>query len=124
MALNFLMSAASNLNGYDIGDPEMTKFCSFNGFMIQTFVDQSKYSFLFSFIYMALLANCLVADYWVLSIAVCTFIMVDDKKSVSQWLQNNKLIVWAVPWFLSLLWATLGLVLAGYGDIGACMSSK
>lgn len=48
--------------------------------------------------------------------------MVNDQKAVSQWIQNNRFIVYAIPWVLSLLWATLGLVLAGYGDIGACMS--
>lgn len=46
--------------------------------------------------------------------------MLNDKTSVSQWFQRNRAVVWAVPWILSLLWATLGLVLAGYGDIGAC----
>lgn len=46
--------------------------------------------------------------------------MLNDKTSVSQWFQKNRAVVWAVPWVLSLLWATLGLALAGYGDIGAC----
>lgn len=41
MAINFLSSAAVNLSGRDIGDKECKTFCSFNGFMIQTFVDQS-----------------------------------------------------------------------------------
>lgn len=45
--------------------------------------------------------------------------MLNDKKAVSQWIQSHKYIVWAVPWFFSLLWALLGLLLAGYGDIGA-----
>ncbi|KAJ4153460.1 hypothetical protein LMH87_009945 [Akanthomyces muscarius] len=99
MAINFLSSAAVNLSGQDIGSKACKTFCSFNGFMIQTFVDQT--------------------DYWVLSIAACTFIMVDDKKAISQWIQNNRAVVWTIPWVLSLLWATLGLCLAGYGDIGA-----
>ncbi|OAA58719.1 Glucose receptor Git3 [Cordyceps fumosorosea ARSEF 2679] len=99
MAINFLSSAAVNLSGQDIGSKSCKSFCSFNGFMIQTFVDQT--------------------DYWVLSIAACIFIMVDDRKAVSQWIQNNRVVVWTVPWALSLLWATLGLCLAGYGDIGA-----
>lgn len=46
--------------------------------------------------------------------------MLNDKTAVSQWIQRNRAVVWTVPWVLSLLWATLGLVLAGYGDIGAC----
>lgn len=62
----------------------------------------------------------LAADYWVLSIAACTFIMLNDKKAISQWIQTHRVVVWAIPWVLSLLWATLGLCLAGYGDIGAC----
>ncbi|KAJ6780921.1 hypothetical protein PWT90_06829 [Aphanocladium album] len=99
MAINFMSSAAVNLSGQDIGSKECKKFCSFNGFMIQTFVDQT--------------------DYWVLSIAACTYIMLDDRKAVSQWIQTNRVIVWTIPWILSLLWATLGLTLAGYGDIGA-----
>ncbi|KAJ3479786.1 hypothetical protein NLG97_g8230 [Lecanicillium saksenae] len=99
MAINFLSSAAVNLSGQDIGSKACKTFCSFNGFMIQTFVDQT--------------------DYWVLSIAACTYIMLDDRKAVSQWIQTNRAIVWTIPWVLSLLWATLGLTLAGYGDIGA-----
>ena len=41
MAINFLSSAAVNLTGADIGSPQNKQFCSFNGFMVQTFVDQS-----------------------------------------------------------------------------------
>ncbi|ATY67085.1 Glucose receptor Git3 [Cordyceps militaris] len=88
MAINFLSSAAINLSGQNIGSKACKTFCSFNGFMIQTFVNQT--------------------DYWVLSIAVCTFVMVDDRKAVSRWIQNNKVVVWMIPWVLSLLWATLG----------------
>ena len=46
--------------------------------------------------------------------------MLNEKTTISQWIQKNRAVVWAVPWILSLLWATLGFVLAGYGDIGAC----
>lgn len=48
--------------------------------------------------------------------------MLNDRKGVAGWLQSHRLIVWALPWFLSFLWATLGLLIAGYGDIGACKS--
>lgn len=64
----------------------------------------------------------MIADYWVLMIAACTFVMLNDKKAVSQWIQNNRIVCWILPWFFSLLWATLGLVLAGYGGIGPCKS--
>ncbi|CEJ93626.1 hypothetical protein VHEMI09204 [[Torrubiella] hemipterigena] len=99
MAINFLSSAAANLSGNNIGLGRMKTFCSFNGFMIQTFVDQT--------------------DYWVLCIAACTFIMVSERKSLSNWIQTYRVVIFAIPWILSLLWATLGLSLVGYGSIGA-----
>ncbi|KAE9381377.1 hypothetical protein N431DRAFT_539044 [Stipitochalara longipes BDJ] len=40
-------------------------------------------------------------DYWVLTIA------------------EHQAIVWCTPWFLSILWAVIGLGVVGYGDIGA-----
>lgn len=122
MAINFMSSSAVNLSGHDIGSEQCKKFCSFNGFMIQTFVDQSTFAHDGSCDGITGFANGDLADYWVLAIAACTFIMVNDKKAVSQWIQDNRVVVWAVPWVLSLLWATLGLTLAGYGDIGACRS--
>lgn len=42
MAVNFLSSCAMNLSGRSIGDPSQKRFCSFNGFMTQFFVIQSK----------------------------------------------------------------------------------
>jgi hypothetical protein len=43
MAMNFLSSAAVNLTpGHNIGSENEKAFCSFNGFMIQVFVVQSK----------------------------------------------------------------------------------
>lgn len=42
MAINFLSSASMNLSGNNIGSPKQKDFCSFNGFMIQVFVVQSK----------------------------------------------------------------------------------
>ena len=48
MAINFLSSAAVNIHGPDIGTESMKGFCSFNGFMIQVFVVQSKADFFLS----------------------------------------------------------------------------
>lgn len=119
MAVNFLSSAAVNLSGpHDIGTPDHKTFCSFNGFMIQTFVDQSEFPL--SITEPRHFLILISADYWVLSIAACTFIMVNDNKSMSEWIQKKRIIVYLIPWILSLTWATIGLLRAGYGDIGAC----
>ncbi|KAG4430336.1 hypothetical protein IFR05_014189 [Cadophora sp. M221] len=59
------------------------------------------------------------ADYWVLSIAICTYLILASHKTQSSWVQDHKLVVWVVPWFLSLLWAAIGLAVVGYGNIGA-----
>jgi hypothetical protein len=32
-------------------------------------------------------------------------------------------MLWMLPWGLSALWAALGLIITGYGDIGACTSN-
>jgi hypothetical protein len=102
MALNFLSSTAMNINGKEIGAPEQETFCSFNGFMTQVFVIQT--------------------DYWVLTIAMCTYVILAGYKSLSSWVQDQRIFLSCLPWVLSLLWAGIGLKLAGYGDIGACMS--
>ncbi|PSN73254.1 hypothetical protein BS50DRAFT_596884 [Corynespora cassiicola Philippines] len=99
MAVNFLSSCAVNLAGHPLGDPSQKKFCSFNGFMTQLFVVQT--------------------DYWVLLIAISTYLILANHKYSSTWIQNHKIILWLVPWGLSSLWAALGLALADYGDIGA-----
>ncbi|KAH7114210.1 G protein-coupled glucose receptor regulating Gpa2-domain-containing protein [Dendryphion nanum] len=99
MAVNFLSSCAVNLSGNLLSQPPQKKFCSFNGFMTQLFVVQT--------------------DYWVLLIAVCTFLILGNYKHMSTWIQDHRLILWTLPWGLSALWAALGLALAGYGDIGA-----
>ncbi|KAG4255703.1 hypothetical protein FPRO03_04651 [Fusarium proliferatum] len=99
MALNFLSSTAMNINGNEIGAPEHQTFCSFNGFMTQVFVIQT--------------------DYWVLTIALCTYVILAGYKSLSSWVQDQRILLSCLPWALSLLWAGIGLKLAGYGDIGA-----
>ncbi|PMD39780.1 hypothetical protein L207DRAFT_634295 [Hyaloscypha variabilis F] len=99
MAINFLSSSAMNLAGHNIGKPSQKTFCSFNGFNIQVFVVQT--------------------DYWVLSFAVCTYFILASHKDQSSWIQDHRVVVWCVPWFLSACWAAIGLAVVGYGDIGA-----
>ncbi|KAF2679966.1 hypothetical protein K458DRAFT_393235 [Lentithecium fluviatile CBS 122367] len=99
MAANFLSSCAVNLSGHSIGAPGQKRFCSFNGFMTQFFVVQT--------------------DYWVLTIAFCTFFILANFKHISSWIQEHRLILWCLPWGLSALWAGIGLGLDGYSDIGA-----
>ncbi|KZL82163.1 g-protein coupled receptor 1 [Colletotrichum incanum] len=99
MALNFLCSTAMNVDGNLIGAPANVGFCSFNGFMTQVFVIQT--------------------DYWVLTIAICTYFILAGHKTQSTWVQSHELVVWALPWFFSVLWASVGLGVTGYGDIGA-----
>jgi hypothetical protein len=48
MAMDYLLAAARNLSGHNIGTPEEKKFCSFNGFMVEAFVNQSEISVLSS----------------------------------------------------------------------------
>ncbi|CAM1511853.1 Fc.00g093660.m01.CDS01 [Cosmosporella sp. VM-42] len=99
MAANFISSTALNVAGKYIGAPEQATFCSFNGFMTQVFVIQT--------------------DYWVLTIAICTYIILADHKRMSSWIQDQRLFLSFLPWAFSVLWAGVGLKLAGYGDIGA-----
>ncbi|KUJ22374.1 uncharacterized protein LY89DRAFT_728527 [Mollisia scopiformis] len=99
MAINFLSSSTKNLAGPNIGDSLEKTFCSFNGFMIQVFVVQT--------------------DYWVLTIAICTYLILTNHKHQSSWIQEHRVVVWLLPWVLSLLWAVIGLAVVGYGDIGA-----
>lgn len=99
MALNFALSSAMNVGGRWIGAPEQAKFCSFNGYLTQVFVIQT--------------------DYWVFIIAIYTYFVLTDQKRCSSWIQSHPFVPWVLPWFLSVLWASLGLGLTGYGDIGA-----
>lgn len=121
MAVNFLLSTAMNLTGNPIGDPSLKGFCNFNGFLTQLFVVQSR---LLSCAYGSCTKISLTvhnaADYWVLVIAISTFLILGDKKGVADWVQDHSVVLWLLPWGFSALWAALGLGIAGYGDIGAC----
>jgi len=55
----------------------------------------------------------------VLSIAVCTYLILADYKHQSSWIQEHRYLIWILPWVLSTLWAVIGLAVTGYGDIGA-----
>ncbi|KAJ4226111.1 hypothetical protein NW759_004699 [Fusarium solani] len=99
MAANFVLSTTSNIAGRDIAAPEQAALCSFNGFMTQVFVVQT--------------------DYWVLLISLCTYFILAGYKTPSSWVQDNRLILAALPWVLSVSWAGIGLGTAGYGNIGA-----
>ncbi|TEA18864.1 hypothetical protein C8034_v010520 [Colletotrichum sidae] len=73
MAFNFLCSTAMNVAGRFIGAPENADFCSYNGFMTQVFVIQT--------------------DYWVLSIAICTYLTLASHRKSAGWIQDHELIV-------------------------------
>lgn len=127
-----MSSAARNLTpGHNIGNSNEKRFCSFNGFMIQVFVVQSKLnthscSSPFSIApgirlhpRFAFLTNNHLADYWVFAIATCTYLILANHKHQSSWIQDHRSIIWVLPWVLSVLWAIIGLAVVGYGDIGA-----
>ncbi|TLS24208.1 hypothetical protein PpBr36_08827 [Pyricularia pennisetigena] len=73
--------------------------CVCDGFMVQTFVTQS--------------------DYWILTVAIYTFIIVTGQKQTAAWIENHQLIVLAIPWVLSLASAGISLTIATYNDIGS-----
>ena len=99
MAFNFLLSSSMNVTGRWIGAPEQAGFCNFNGYMTQVFVIQT--------------------DYWVLIIAICTYFVLADHKRCASWVQDHLVTVWMSPWLLSVTWASIGMGMTGYGDIGA-----
>ncbi|KAI2967723.1 hypothetical protein CBS147323_4628 [Aspergillus niger] len=96
---NAVISASLNTLGIEIWDPSLKTFCSFNGLMVQTFVVQ-----------------VLLADYWILSIAICTYLILMDYAHAASWVQSHRAAIWCMAWGLSILWAVLGLVVVGYGD--------
>ena|ERR1700753_3999696 len=100
MALNFLSSTAADLSGHSIGSKQMRSFCLFNGFMTQFFVIQT--------------------DYWILTIAICTYFTVGGYQKASKWVQSHRIIVFAMPPGVSIIWALIGLGLKAYDNIGGC----
>lgn len=64
----------------------------------------------------------MLADYWILSIAICTYLILMDYAHAASWVQNHRAAIWCMAWGLSILWGVLGLVVVGYGYAGGCMS--
>ncbi|PWY63636.1 hypothetical protein BO83DRAFT_403013 [Aspergillus eucalypticola CBS 122712] len=93
-ASNVVVSAGLNTSGIEIWNSSLKTFCSFNGLMAQTF-----------------LVQILLADYWILSIAICTHLILWTMSTLTP-------ALWCIPWGLSILWAVLGLVVVGYGYAG------
>lgn len=117
MAVNFLTSTTVNLGGSNPYSPAREAFCSYNGFMTQVFVVQSMDFFTAEF---ASGSDMLIADYWVLIIAAYTFLVLADLKHFSSLIQEHRITLWLIAWLLSIIWASVGLGVVGYGDIGAC----
>lgn len=67
-----------------------------------------------------MLTQNLPADYWILIIAICTFLLVGGFQKGSDWVRKHRLLLWSLPWGISGLWAAIGLGIVGYGNIGAC----
>ena len=65
------------------------------------------------------MVDIILADYWIFIIAICTYLLLTDNKTQSAWIQDHRVILWALPWFFSLLCGGLGLGLIGYGYNGA-----
>lgn len=66
-----------------------------------------------------------IADYWILTIAISTYLLVANHTVQSAWIKRHRWILWVLPWFFSLLDGVLGLELVGYGFTGAyCLFVK
>lgn len=57
-------------------------------------------------------------------IAICTFLILANHKHKSSWIRRHRIILWSLPWGFSLAWATLGVGLDGYSNIGGCTSEQ
>lgn len=60
------------------------------------------------------------SDYWILTIAIYTFIIVTGQKQTAAWIDNHQPVVLAIPWALSLISAGVSLTITSYNDIGSC----
>ncbi|KAL8371061.1 hypothetical protein RB595_001082 [Gaeumannomyces hyphopodioides] len=99
-ATNTLISSSLDLAHQELDAPGQTVFCAVNGFANEIFVVQ--------------------ADYWVLLIAICTYILLTDNPHASAWIQSHHVILVPLPWILSVTWAWIGLqVSGGYQSIGS-----
>jgi hypothetical protein len=50
-----------------------------------------------------LASDIFTADYWVLTIAICTYLILANHKHRSNWIQDHRIVVSIFPWFLSVL---------------------
>lgn len=84
----------------ELDAPGQKVFCAVNGFANEVFVVQQ--------------------DYWVLLIAICTYILLTDNPHASAWIQSYQIVLMPLPWLLSIIWAWIGLqVSGGYQNIGS-----
>ncbi|KAF3279180.1 hypothetical protein TWF132_000722, partial [Orbilia oligospora] len=97
MALNFMFSAGWNVAGGDLALEESRTACSVNGFLTQVFVVQT--------------------DWWILVIAIATYIILGNFKTQSQFIQTHVWIPWVGPWVLSIIIAAICHGVLGYGYI-------
>ncbi|KAK6529686.1 hypothetical protein TWF281_008849 [Arthrobotrys megalospora] len=98
MALNFMFSSGWNVAGGDLALEASKTACSVNGFLTQVFVVQT--------------------DWWVLVIAIATYIILGNFKAQSQFIQTHVWIPWVGPWVLSIIIAVVCHLVLGYGYIG------
>jgi hypothetical protein len=116
MAINFLSSASVNLAGHNIGTPlEKTFAVSMD---LPSRFSRYKVDYLYGSIVTC--ADLLEADYWVLIIAVCTYLILASHKHQSALIQDHKIVVWVLSWFFSMLWASVRTTVVRYSDIRAC----
>ncbi|EPS35428.1 hypothetical protein H072_11174 [Dactylellina haptotyla CBS 200.50] len=98
MAVNFMFSAGFHVGGDDLALPENKTTCTVNGFLTQVFVVQT--------------------DWWILIIAIVTYIILGNFKSASHFMQTHVWIPWLPPWIVSIIIAVVCQAVVGYGYIG------
>ncbi|KAL5940621.1 hypothetical protein ACKVV1_008288 [Pyricularia oryzae] len=98
-AVVILVPAALDLANQPLTAASNYSACVCDGFMVQLFVTQS--------------------DYWILTIAIYTFIIVTGQKQTAAWIDNHQPVVLVIPWALSLISAGVSLTITSYNDIGS-----
>ncbi|KAK6340729.1 hypothetical protein TWF696_009053 [Orbilia brochopaga] len=98
MALNFMASSGMHVNGGDLALEENQTACTVNGYLTQIFVVQT--------------------DYWILIIAIATYILLGSMKNASHFIQRHAWLPWLPPWILSIGIAVVCEETIGYGYIG------
>ncbi|KAI6380798.1 hypothetical protein MCOR25_001472 [Pyricularia grisea] len=98
-AVVILVPAALDLANQPLTAISNYSACVCDGFMVQLFVTQS--------------------DYWILMIAIYTFIIVTGQNQTAAWIDNHQIIVLAIPWAISVTSASVSLTISSYNDIGS-----